>query len=233
MEEATIFEAALLEGLDETVRSYLGQAILPGAELTRSWLLRMKGSIKVGLRLPFEARQELDGESFTWRARVPSERIRLLEVADSYRDDDGGMIGRIAGRKVFSDTSPDAARSAATRAVMESTMVPATLLPGRGVEWRVVSGNEVAFRRPGVELAEEVTIRLDGENRAAEVEAPRWLKPKGEDGRLVPFLCRFEGTFESGGMKVPSKLVAGWITDGEFEPFFEADITSVEPISVP
>ena len=142
------------------------------------------------------------------------------------------MIGRMAGRQVFADMSPDAARSAATRAVMESTMAPATLLPDTGVEWTASSENEIRFRRATVPLAEEVTIRIDGEGRVLEVEAPRWRKEKDKPGKLIPFLCRFTGETAFGGMTVPGKMIAGWVED-EFEPFFEARITSVEAISVP
>lgn len=229
---ARTFDPDSLSALDEPVRRYLLRATDPGTQLAAAWRLGMKGLIRVGLKLPFEATQDLDGSFFVWRARVPSNRLRLLEVTDSYRDGEGGMIGRMAGRKVFADMSPDAARSAATRAVMESTMVPATLLPGNGAEWIAASENEIRFRRSAVPLSEEVTIRIDGEGRALEVEAQRWRKEKDKPGRLIPFLCRFAGEQTFGGIKVPGKMTAGW-ADGEFEPFFEARITSVEAISVP
>lgn len=150
------FDPEQLGGLDDPVRRYLTRALAPGMTVPDAWSLRMKGSIKVGLRLPFEAGQELDGRSFRWRARVPSNRFPLLEVLDYFDGTGGGMTGRGFGRPLFADTSADAARSAATRAVMESTMVPATLRPGTGIEWTARSETEIRFRRPAVSLAEEV-----------------------------------------------------------------------------
>lgn len=228
----TGFDPTSLAALPEPVRRYLGKAILPGAPLSPAWVLQMKGRIKVGIWLPFAARQELDGSSFVWRARVPSGKVALLEVTDSFADGEGGMAGRIAGRQVFADTGEDACRSAATRAVMESTMVPATLLPSTGVEWTSVSENEIRFRRPELPLAEEVTIRISPDGSPSEVEAPRWLKEKDEPGALVPFRCRLEGFIEREGQVVPDGLTAGWVK-GSFEPFFEARITAVEGLSVP
>jgi hypothetical protein len=192
----------------------------------------MKGRIKVGMWLPFEARQELDGSSFIWRARVPSDRFGILEVTDSFTGSKGGMVGRIAGRQLFADTGQDACRSAATRAVMESTMVPATLLPGTGAEWAASSETEIRFRRPGVPLAEEVTIRLDGDGLPVEVEAMRWLKEKKGPGSLVPFRCRLERFGEMAHQQIPVQLTAGWVRE-KFEPFFKARITSLEALSVP
>ena len=226
------FDPEQLGGLDDPVRRYLTRALAPGMTVPDAWSLRMKGSIKVGLRLPFEAGQELDGRSFRWRARVPSNRFPLLEVLDYFDGTGGGMTGRGFGRQLFADTSADAARSAATRAVMESTMVPATLRPGTGIEWTARSETEIRFRRPAVSLAGEVTLRIDPDGRAIEVEAPRWRKEKDQSGGLLPFLCRFDGEREFAGMKVPARMTAGWV-EGEFKPFFSARITSVEAISVP
>jgi hypothetical protein len=226
------FDPASVADLDEPVRRSLRRVLDPGTQLAAAWRLGMKGSIRVGLKLPFEATQELDGSFFVWRARVPSKRFRLLEVTDSYRGGESGMIGRMAGLQVFADMSPDAARSAATRAVMESTMAPATLLPETGAEWIATSENEIRFRRAAVPLSEEVTVRIDEEGQVLEVEAQRWRKEKDKPGKLIPFLCRFTGEQNFGGMTVPRKLIAGWV-DGDFEPFFEARINFVEAISVP
>ena len=222
-----VFTGKSLEGLGEPVRRYLDHVLSEGTPLVGGWAVEMKGSIRVGLKLPFDAWQTLDGSQFTWRAKVPSSRLGLLEVIDSYADGQGGMTGRIFGRKAFSDTGPDAARSAATRAVMESTMAPATLLTGTGVSWQVISDHEICFRRPEVPLAEPVTIRIDDSGRPLEVEAPRWLKEKGDEGALVPFLCRFTGELKLDRMIVPETMVAGWRRP-DFEPFFEARITRVE-----
>lgn len=225
------FDPAVLEGLPEPVRKYFQRNLAPGVALPPAWRIRMKGSIRVGMKLPFEAEQELGVAGFRWKARVPSRRFRLLEVTDYFRDGKGGMVGRMFGRQVFADQGPDAARSAATRAVMESTMAPATLLPGTGAEWTFSSPTELRFQRSAIEAAEEVTLRTDETGRVQEVEAMRWRKDKGKPGGLLPFRCRFEGELDFNGMKVPSRMIAGWVNQ-EFEPFFEARITSVEGMSI-
>ncbi|MGC5246744.1 DUF6544 family protein [Gordonia sp. DT219] len=226
---AAAFELAMLDGVEEPVRRYLAHVVAPGAQLSASWTLTMTGSIRVRARLRFAARQVLDGASFTWRARVPSNRLRPLEVTDFYRGGTGGTSGRLLGRQLFADTGPDVTRSAATRAVMESTMVPATLLPHTGVRWEVLSENAIRFRRPEVGDAEPVTVSIDALGRPGRVEALRWRADKNRPGRLVPFRATLSGERAFAGITVPEKIIAGWVTDDRFEPFYIARFAQVSP----
>jgi hypothetical protein len=56
--------------LDEPVRRYLEHALAAGATPGAGSRLTMSGRIKAGAWLPFTAIEELDGRSFSWRARV-------------------------------------------------------------------------------------------------------------------------------------------------------------------
>ena len=183
------------------------------------------------MRLPFTAVQDLDGSSFRWSASLPSSRVGLLRVTDTYGYGEDGTVGMVLGRRMFADTGADASRSAATRAVMESAMVPATLLPQTGVVWELgASEGEIRFRRPAVADAESVTVRIDRDGRAREVEALRWFVEKGQSGRLIPFRCVFGGERAFAGIRVPETLTAGWVTD-EFRPFYWARITGLAAVS--
>jgi hypothetical protein len=74
--EPARFTPSLLAGLADPVRRYLSHAIGDGTELGTGVSLTMTGRIKIGLWLPFNARQECDGCSFAWRARVGLDRSR-------------------------------------------------------------------------------------------------------------------------------------------------------------
>jgi hypothetical protein len=80
--EGSRFDPALLAGVDEPVRRYFAHAIREGARLSTAMHLTMAGRIKVGAWLPFTARQEIDGRSFVWRARVGAGPLTLLQVTD-------------------------------------------------------------------------------------------------------------------------------------------------------
>jgi Family of unknown function (DUF6544) len=93
---------ASLPGLDEPVRRYFEHAIRGGAHPTASMRMTMAGRVRAGLWLPFTARQECDGRSFAWRARVGLGSLTLLTVTDRYRGGAAVTEGRLLGRaRVF------------------------------------------------------------------------------------------------------------------------------------
>jgi hypothetical protein len=228
--ESPIFDRPDLDGLDEPVRRYFGFSLGQGVRPADSFRLKMKGRIRVGIWMPFAAEQWLDGLDFEWVARVPARGLPVLEVTDRYRSGSGGTSGRMFGRfRAFSDESPDAVRSAAMRAVMEGTLAPPTLLPGRGVEWRAESEESIAFCRPDATEASEVRLRIDGDGRPIEVSAMRWHTGDGEPG-YRRFGCIFDSVGEFGSMTVPNRITAGWGFGSErFRPFFKAAITALDP----
>lgn len=228
--ESPIFDRSDLEGLDEPVRRYFEFSLGQGVRPADSYRLKMKGWIRAGTWMPFAAEQWLDGLDFEWVARVPARRLPVLEVTDRFRNGSGGTAGRLFGRfQTFSDESPGAARSAAMRAVMEGTLAPATLLPGRGVAWRAESDRVIAFRRPDATETSEVRLRIDGIGRPVEVSAMRWQTGDGEPSYRL-FGCVFDSVGEFGSMTVPNRITAGWGFGSEsFRPFFKAAITALEP----
>ena len=66
------FDDPELDGLPDPVQHFLRTAIAPGAPLSRTARLRMRGHIKVGRWLPFRAREVLFPlRGFIWTARAP------------------------------------------------------------------------------------------------------------------------------------------------------------------
>ena len=55
---------------DDPVQRYLDHALPDGAPPHSGALLAMRGRIKVGAWLSFDARQEFRGHAFTWQARA-------------------------------------------------------------------------------------------------------------------------------------------------------------------
>jgi hypothetical protein len=133
------FTSDTVSGLDEPVGRYFSHAISDGAALPKGMRMAMSGRIKVGLWLPFTAEQTVDGRSFTWCARVGRGPLTPLRVTDRYADAAGSTEGRLLGRvTLFHAEDVNTARSAATRAAIESVVfAPPSVLPDRGVAWRV------------------------------------------------------------------------------------------------
>ena len=150
-------------GLDEPVRRYFAHAIRAGASLAPGVQLEMKGRVKADLWLPFRAREEADGRSFAWRARVGLGPLTLFRIEDSYAHGVGSTEGRLFGRReLFHSSDEDTARSAAGRAALESVVfAPAGVLPERGVAWRAEGEDRIVARFDLPPERPEVELRID------------------------------------------------------------------------
>ena len=230
------FSADMLAGLDEPVRRYFGHAISDGAALPNHVGMAMSGHIKVGIWLPFTAEQSADGRSFAWRARVGWGPLTPLRVTDRFADAVGSTEGRLLGRfTLFHAEDADTARSAATRAAIESVVfAPPCVLPGRGVTWRaetddvIVAGFNLPPEHP------EVHLRIDEQGAVRNVSALRWGKAGVETFQYIPFGGEVHAERRFGDLLLPSTLSVGWWFDTpRYAPFFRAEIKAVAAMLEP
>jgi hypothetical protein len=228
------FSPDALADLDEPVRRYFSHAISDGAALSDGIRMAMCGRIKVGVWLPFTAEQTVDGRSFTWRARVGRGSLTPLRVIDRYADGVGGTEGRLFGRvSLFHAEDVDTARSAATRAAIESVVfAPPSVLPDRGVAWRaesediIVAGFDLPPERP------EVRVRIDEHGAIRTVSATRWGDAGEKTFRYIPFGGEIHAERRFGDLVLPSRASVGWwFGTPRFAPFFRAAISAVTPTS--
>jgi hypothetical protein len=224
--EPTRFTASLLSGLEEPVRRYLSHAIREGAELGAGVTLTMTGRIKVGLWLPFSARQECDGRSFAWRARVGLGPLMALTVIDRFAHGAGSMNGRLFGRiKLFHAEDENTTRSAAGRAALEAVYTPASLLPQRDVSWRAKSESEIVATWDVPPERPELHLRLDDRGAPRSYWAPRWGKVGQKRFGYIPCGCDVGAERRFGDLVVPTSVTgAWWFNTPRHAPFFEAEI---------
>ncbi len=226
------FTSDTLADLDEPVRRYFSHAISDGAPLSDGVRVAMSGRIKVGVWLAFTAEQTVDGRSFTWRARVGQGSVTPLRVADHYANAAGSTEGRLLGRvTLFSSHDDNTARSAATRAAIESVVfAPHSVLPDRGVTWRAESRNVIVARFDLPPEQPEVRLRLDDHGAIRTVTAQRWGNAGRKTFGYIPFGGDVHAERRFGDLLLPSTLSVGWWFDTpRYAPFFRADITAVTP----
>ena len=226
------FDPASLDQLDEPVQRYLQHAIAADTHLGRAVHLHMRGDIKVGVWLRFEAVWEGDGRSFSWRATAGPGSLRLLRVHDRFAAGAGFMDIRLRTPlrlpqlKLLHAEGEDIARSGAGRAALEALWAPVALLPDRGVSWRaeahdlIVASWEVPPERP------EVHIRIGPEGQVRSYSAERWRSTN--DG-YVAFGVDVLAEAGFGPVTIPSRLTAGWgHGTPTWSPFFKAEVTAAE-----
>jgi hypothetical protein len=150
----------------------------------------MTGRIKVGLWLPFSARQECDGRSFAWRARVGVGPLTVLAVVDRFAHGRGIMDGRLFGRiRLFHAEDENTTRSAAGRAALEAVYTPQSLLPQRGVIWRAESESEVVATWDMAPERPELQLQIDDRGAVRSYHLPRWSNVGQKEFGYIPCGC--------------------------------------------
>lgn len=165
-------------------------------------------------------------QGFVWRARAASGVMRIHGF-DLYADDRGAMRWKLWGVvPVGSATGRDIDRSAAGRLAMESILMPAVLVPGRGATWEAVDDSRARFHLTVGKQTVVTTLEVDPQGRPLSASALRWLADARPDGPGYDiFAVEFEGDFVAGGYTIPRRIVAGWRLGQEDEfRFFDATL---------
>jgi hypothetical protein len=217
----------------EPVQRYLEHAMPHGAPLHSGALLVMRGRIKVGPWLSFDARQELRGDAFTWQARAGLGRFRPLRVTDRYADGEGSSEGTAFGRIRFLHASgEDTSRAAAGRAAAESMWVPQTLPPSGGARWRAESDTAIVVSLDVPPERPDVRFEIDSSTGALRsVALMRWGKVGQDHFGYIPFGGTIQAEERFGALVLPSRVIVGWwFGTPRYEPFLEATVLSAEPL---
>ncbi len=232
------YDPAMVEGLPEVARRYFGRAIEPGTPLHRTVRLEMVGSfIMNGNAMPMTARQILapPSQGFVWQAEVGSGLMRFAGSDGYHAPADAvtswtkfwlrGLIplARIGG-------TPDHARAAATRVMMETIWAPASLLPQFGAAWTQTGPDTAEVRFADVHGIEPVQLTFDAEGNPTQVEALRWTDANPDKVyRLQPFGGRMLAMGRHAGFLIPTSVEMGnMFGTPDYAPFFLARITQAE-----
>ena len=223
------FDPGRLAGLDEPVRRYFTHAIGDGAPLAPGVRLEMKGRVKADLWLPFRADEEVDGRSFSWRARVGLGPLTLFRIEDGYAHGVGSTDGRLLGRRrLFHSSDEDTARSAAGRAALESAVfAPAGVLPERGVAWRAEGEETIVARFDLPPERPEVELRIDGKGAVKSASASRWGPAGDGTFEYIPCGCDVRAERSFGDLTIASSVTVSWRYGTPRQaPFLRAEITA-------
>lgn len=233
----TRFAPHLVDGLPEPARRYFRFAIAPGTALRTVAEIHMAGRFGLGDQrqpryMPMRAREILaPPHGFVWIASIGSGLMRI-SGADVFADGEAWtrfwLLGTVPVARPA--VTPDLARSAAARAIIEGVLwVPASLLPRNGVAWKPIDDDRARaiVEHRAERFALDLTVAEDG--RPVSVAMQRWsnVNPEGIY-RWQPFGGTIEEVRTFDGFRVPVRLHAGnhFGTDA-YVPFFRPEILNV------
>lgn len=231
-ESSARFDPDSVADLPDPARRYLEHAVEPGTRLARGVDLVQAGSFRPGDRWrPLVARQRIAaGQGFVWRARVRVPPVAWVGGTDFYLDGRGGQRFFLCGLlPVATAGGPGVDRSAAERFLAECVWLPTALLPERGASWTAVESTVGDDRIAAVTLSVDdheatATLTVDDDGRLRSLELPRF---RPERDRVEPFRVVVEEERRVDGVAVPTRLVAGWVTESGFEPFVRVAVEDV------
>ena len=233
---SAVYEPGLVDGLPEPAQRFFNFTIQPGALLRPVVEIEMEGELSLGSKdrpnyRPMRARQLLAAPyGFVWS-------LRWNRVSGS----DGAVPDRSWTRfwlfnliPVVHASGPDHLRSSFGRLSADSLFwAPASLLPGKHVEWQPLEANSARaiVRYRGLEQAVDVHVNRDGQPER--VVFQRWSDANPQRvHQLQPFggdLSDFEW-FE--GYRLPTTVTAGnHYGTKDYFPFFKARVSAVRFIA--
>ncbi|MDX1978837.1 MAG: DUF6544 family protein [Bryobacteraceae bacterium] len=225
------FDLTMIQGLPDRVQRYFTHSIEVGAPLPRTVEIEMTGEMRLsrgGRWMPMRAHEILTpGSGFVFKAAVG--KWLPIRGSDRYMDGKGAMEWRLLGMiPVARASGPDISRSALGRMVVESFLVPGSLLPRCGVQWQQLDPDHAEARFESGAHCFTVTVKLAAGGALEQVAINRWGNLETGNGGYeeIGFGGYLGEDRKFGPYTIPTRIAVGWRpdTDRYFE-FFRAGIT--------
>lgn len=230
------FDRSTIDGLPEPARRFLVATVPDGSPLATAVELEMTGRIKLGIWLPFRARQIVrSGVGLVWVPDVGGRVLRFVG-ADTLGPDGARMQFRFHDRIPVVDASgPNTVRSAAGRLAAETVAwLPHALTPQAGATWKALDERRATVTLPGGPTGPtDVDVTIDERGHLTEIRLQRW-NDSAEPPRLAPFGGVVSASLDVDGVRIARDGAVGWaqeteaqeLEDQEWAVFFRYRITS-------
>lgn len=224
------FDRATLSELPEPARRCLIASIPQGAPLATVVELTMTGRIKLGIWLPFTAREILRaGTGFVWAPDVGGRIVRFVG-ADTLGPDGARMQFRFHDRiPVVSASGAGIDRSAAGRLAVETAAwLPQALTPQAGAIWKPLDRDRATVVLPGPDGPVDVDVTIDEHGHITDVGLQRWNE-SAKPPRAQPFGGTITSMLDVDGVRIAGAGTVGWghgTPDQDDGVFFSYRITS-------
>jgi hypothetical protein len=234
-----LFSQQMVKDLPDAARRYFLFSIAEGTPLRQVSEIRMRGEICLGNKAdpacrPMRATQILaPPHGFIWSVQAGGGGMLRMAGSDGMLADDSWTRFWLGGivPLVRAGGDSDHLRSSLGRVVAEAAFwAPATLLPGRDVEWSEGSTpNQARAIVKRGSLTQRVDIDIADNGRPTRVLIPRWSNVNPEkEWRLQPFGGTLAEFRRFGGFTLPTRVDGGnHIGTADYFPFFRARVESI------
>ncbi|MEM9514043.1 MAG: DUF6544 family protein [Actinomycetota bacterium] len=205
------FDPATTVDLPEPAQRFLCAAIPSATPLSTGIQLEMNGQIKLGMWLPFTARQLLRASvGLVWAAEV-GDRLLRFTGADTLDTSGARMRFALFGRvPVVNATGQDVERSAAGRLAAETAAwLPQALTPQAGARWTAVDESQARVTLPGPAGPVDVDLTIDERGHIVDLGLERW-NTTAKPPRAEPFGGAITDALDVHGVTIAGAGSVGW-----------------------
>lgn len=230
-----VFEVRALDALPAPVKRYFqtvlrdGQAMITAVNIVHQGRFDM-GESKPNWK-PFTSNQRVITQrpGFDWNAQVMLLPGLPVFIHDAYVAGRGRLQASVLGLFTMADLSDslDLRRGELMRFFAEAAWYPTALLPSQGVQWSAIDEHAAEATITDGDVSLKMLFRFNAEGLIDTVRADSRARTVGGVTTYAPWQCRLWNYELRDGINVPLQGEAAYVLNGEAQPYFHGQITSI------
>ncbi len=222
------FSYAQLQGLPAPVQRYFRHVLQEGQSYVSTIYITQKGTFKVGLdkdwvNIRGEQLFSAEPPAFVWQGITDKFTAR-----DMYLKDQGRLVVRIMNAfKIMQAEGRQYNEGELLRWLGESVWFPTNLLPGENLFWKSVDDNHAYLYYKYQDMTLKYLVTFNEKGEIIRLKTTRFMDEQNKE-TWVGNVSNYETI---GGMKVPTKIEAAWVLNGEEKAYarFEVIKMNLQP----
>lgn len=179
------------------------------------------------LRFTAEQVMAVDQVGFVWNARFRLAPLVTLRVRDWYRDDEGGLDGRLFARiPLFRAGGSDVSRGEAMRYLAELAWAPQAMVANNALAWREIDEATIEVATPVAGEYVAVELHFDSAGDITAVSAAARPRTVGKTSVPTPWRGAYGEYGLVNGVRLPTVGEVAWLLPGGPFTYFRARIAS-------
>ncbi len=235
------FEATSLESLPPPVARYLRRVLKDGQPMIDSVHFAHRGRFNMGENEPewtgFSSTQLVvpSAPGFDWDARISLGAGISVRVHDAFVGGTGVLHASVAGLFTVADMrgTPELAEGELQRYLAEAVWYPTAFLPGQGVSWSAIDASRAKATLSAGATTVSLEFGFDSAGLIRTVGTDHRYRSVGSRFVATPWQGRFRDYAERNGMLIPLQGEVAWLLPAGAWPYWQGELTSIQPHFAP